>query len=275
MATQRLDDALVARGLAASVDEARRLSLAGAVISADRLLTKPGMSIATDAPLALKSTQAHVSRGGDKLAGALDDLTIDPAGWRCIDIGASTGGFTDCLLKHGARQVTAVDVAYGQMAWSLRTDERVVLMERTNIRELSPEAVGAPFDLAVVDLSFIGLARLLPHLRSFIEPQGALLVLIKPQFELPPSAVDQGGVVTDRHAHLRALDAVLAAAREAGLSPQGLVSSRLKGPAGNIEFFLWARIGGIPATIDPEAVVRSVWMANDRPTTPLARIPSD
>jgi 23S rRNA (cytidine1920-2'-O)/16S rRNA (cytidine1409-2'-O)-methyltransferase len=245
--------------LASDVEDARRFCLAGEVINGDTVLTKPGMSVEESTALALKSTRSYVSRGGEKLAGALADFSIDPSGWRCIDIGASSGGFTDCLLQRGAVQVTAIDVAYGQFAWSLRTDPRVVLYERTNIRELNPIKTGAPFDLAVSDLSFIGLAQLLPQFKALIEPDGSLLVLIKPQFELPASAVGPGGVVDDAKAHVRALTRVLEAANASGLTPRGLSSSHLKGPKGNFEFFFWAQIGGIPATIDSEAVVHATW----------------
>ncbi|MDR2197526.1 MAG: TlyA family RNA methyltransferase [Coriobacteriales bacterium] len=312
MARQRLDELLVARGLASDVEQARRLCLAGGLLSGDTLLTKPGMSVQEGIPLSLKGARSYVSRGGEKLAGALEDFSLNPAGLRCVDVGASTGGFTDCLLRHGARQVTAVDVAYGQLAWGLRTDERVIVFERTNVRALDPQTLGAPFDLAVADLSFIGLAGLMPRLRSLIEPGGAspgttgdptepgtagdstepdtagdptepgttgdypkgaspgttgdptepggsLLALVKPQFELPASSVGRGGVVRDAHAHIQALESVQAAACASGLTPRGLVASRLRGHKGNIEFFFWAQIGGIPATIDIEAQVRAAW----------------
>jgi 23S rRNA (cytidine1920-2'-O)/16S rRNA (cytidine1409-2'-O)-methyltransferase len=259
MTKQRLDTLLVARGLATDVEEAMRLCLAGEVICRDAVLTKPGMSIEDSSELTLKRSGSYVSRGGEKLAGALSDFELDPTDLRCIDIGASTGGFTDCLLQHGAAQVTAVDVGYGQFAWSLRSDHRVVLHERKNIRELDPALVGAPFDLLVADLSFIGLANLFPQFKALVAGDGQLLVLVKPQFELPASAVARGGVVDEAEAHIQALKRVLAAAESQDLALLGLAASHLKGPKGNIEFFFWARVGGIPATIDSEAVVHKAW----------------
>jgi 23S rRNA (cytidine1920-2'-O)/16S rRNA (cytidine1409-2'-O)-methyltransferase len=261
MPKSRLDALLVARGLARDLKEASRLCLAGELLGEGCVLTKPGMEVSDDIRLTLRTKRAYVSRGGEKLAGALDDFGLSPAGLSCLDVGASTGGFTDCLLKRGARQVTAVDVAYGQFAWSLRSDPRVVLRERTNIRELTPDEAGAPFDLLLADLSFTTLASLLPRLRALIEPAGTLVALIKPQFELPASAVGPGGVVVDVEAQVRAVDCVLQAARECGLAPAGLAPSRLKGSKGNIEFFFWARFGAIPATITSEAVVRAAWAA--------------
>jgi 23S rRNA (cytidine1920-2'-O)/16S rRNA (cytidine1409-2'-O)-methyltransferase len=206
--------------------------------------------------LHLKIHKPYVSRGGEKLAGALADFAIDPVGLACLDVGASTGGFTDCLLQKGASSVVSVDVAYGQFAWQLRSDERVCLLERTNIRDVDAQSIGAPFDLIVVDVSFTSLSGLMPQLASLLAELSTLIALVKPQFELPASDVGEKGVVTDADAHVRALELVIEAAWGSGLAVQGASFSPIKGPKGNIEFFLAAQQGGIPATIDTYDVVR-------------------
>ena len=181
---------------------------------------------------------AFVSRGGDKLDGALDTLGIDVAGLRALDAGASTGGFTDCLLQRGAREVVAADVAYGQLAWTLRTDERVRVLERTNVRALSPDAVGGAVDLVVADLAFISLVTVADALVGVTGPGGALVLLVKPQFELPRSDVPRGGVVREQAAWRRAVGAVADGYRALGCSLTGAVASQVTGPKGNREFFL-------------------------------------
>ncbi|MDR3036961.1 MAG: TlyA family RNA methyltransferase [Coriobacteriales bacterium] len=272
----RLAELLVARGLCASVAEAERVVRAGEVHSPDALLTQPGVLVDPSLKLTLKDPRNFVSRGGDKLASALGDFCFDPWGMRCLDVGASTGGFTHCLLQARAASVVAVDVAYGQFAWQLRNDGRVTVLERTNIRDVEPPDVDAPFDLVVVDVSFTPLHTLFAHLVRFLDTGtggatdrgdtgtggdstgtgGTLIALVKPQFELAASQVGTGGVVTDPSAHVRALTLAIEAARDVGLAPLAVSFSPLKGPKGNIEFFLLARRGAIPATIDVCAVVQ-------------------
>lgn len=252
----KLTELAVARGLFATSDEAKRAILAGELTSPDALLNQPSQFVDSTIELNLKNSKRFVSRGGEKLAGALADFKFSPRGLRCLDVGASTGGFTDCLLQSSAKQVVAVDVAYGQFAWQLRTDERVVVVERTNIRDLDPASVGAPFDLVVVDVSFSPLSGLLPKLVEFLGAAGMLIALVKPQFELPSSYVGEKGIVRDSAAHVRALEQSIGAATGSGLAVCGASFSPIKGPKGNIEFFLAARRGGIPATIDTDEVVR-------------------
>jgi 23S rRNA (cytidine1920-2'-O)/16S rRNA (cytidine1409-2'-O)-methyltransferase len=251
----RLTELLVERGLAASIADAERAVLAGEVLGADSVLTQPSALVDTACELRLKTRSRYVSRGGDKLAGALSDFSFAPRGLRCLDVGASTGGFTDCLLQQEAASVVAVDVAYGQFAWRLRNDERVTVIERANIREIDPAAIGAPFDLVVADLSFTPLRTLLPLLGSLLSADGSLIALIKPQFELAREVVGTGGIITDPAAHEQALKLVVEAAEACGLVPRAATFSPVKGPKGNIEFFLWAHRGGIPVTINISSVV--------------------
>jgi 23S rRNA (cytidine1920-2'-O)/16S rRNA (cytidine1409-2'-O)-methyltransferase len=247
----RLDRLLVERGLGASEDEARRLLLAGAVRvgSGDgaRRDRKPGDLVSADASIALVERQAFVSRGGDKLAAALDAFAIDPAGQTCLDVGASTGGFTDCLLQRGAQRVYALDVGHGQLAGVLRADPRVVVLERTHAARLEPGAPGAVslperVSLAVIDVSFIALRRVLPGVLAQLAPDGQIVALVKPQFELPPAYVP-GGVVRQPAAHRRAVAGVRRDAAGLGLEVLGETESPLTGPAGNREFFLRLRRG--------------------------------
>jgi 23S rRNA (cytidine1920-2'-O)/16S rRNA (cytidine1409-2'-O)-methyltransferase len=246
----RLTELVVARGLAASADDAARLIRAGEVLASDAVLAQPHMLVDPTREIRLRARGRYVSRGGDKLAGALADFSFDVRGLRCLDVGASTGGFTDCLLQRGAAAVVAVDVAYGQFAWRLRADERVIVVERTNIRDIKPDAVGAPFDLVVADVSFTPLRTLLALLSSLLSEGGALISLVKPQFELAAAEVGKGGIVTDPAAHARALTLVIEAAAKAGLAPRAATFSPLKGSKGNIEFFVLARRVGVPAPID-------------------------
>ncbi|MDR2493141.1 MAG: TlyA family RNA methyltransferase [Coriobacteriales bacterium] len=255
MDKSRLDELLVVRGLAASTDEARRAVYAGRVRSGTAVLRHPGAPTDTSAPLEIVAPRRYVSRGGLKLEAALAAFGLSPDGWRCIDVGASTGGFTDCLLAAGAEEVCAVDVGYGQFDWSLRNDARVRLFERTNIAKVSVTALGGPFDLAVVDVSFTGLARLAPVLEALVAPQGSLVALVKPQFELPRHLV-KNGLINDRELHAQAVTAVMEKLARGHLVTRGLTYSPLRGARGNTEFLLWAQEGGIPATISIEDVVR-------------------
>jgi 23S rRNA (cytidine1920-2'-O)/16S rRNA (cytidine1409-2'-O)-methyltransferase len=234
---QRLDVALVARGLAESRARAQALVLAGDVRVDGAVVTKPGQLVDDAAVLTVAAPPRFVSRGGEKLAHALATFGIDPTGWVCADIGASTGGFTDCLLQHGAARVYAIDVGYGQLHWSLRQDPRVVALERTNIRHLAglPELV----DLATIDVSFIGLALVLPVVRRLVKPTGEAVALVKPQFEAGRGQVGKGGVVRERAVHRQVLAAVVASAQANGFAVRGLTPSPLRGPAGNVEFLAW------------------------------------
>ena len=236
-----MDVLLVERKLAQSRAQAQRLIRAGLVSVAGQLVDKPGTRVAVDAALALQAQPRFVSRGGEKLEAALERFEIGVAGLVAADIGASTGGFTDCLLQHGAHRVYAIDVGYGQLDWRLRNDERVVVMERTNARHVSslPEVV----DIVTVDVSFISLSLILPVAVRWLRPTGQVAALIKPQFEAGRREVGKGGVVRDPAVHRAVLQNVLAVASGLGLGLHGLMPSPLRGPAGNIEFLGWWRIG--------------------------------
>ena len=244
---QRLDLELVARGLAASRQQAQQLIRAGRVRLGDRVLDKPGTEVLPEAELLVQQPPRFVSRGGEKLLIALDTFPLVVPGRVCLDGGISTGGFSDCLLQHGASRIYGIDVGYGQTAWSLRSDPRVVLRERTNLRHLSPaDLYGAddPWpDLAVADVSFISLALVLPALLGLLRPEVPvdLVLLVKPQFEVGKARVGKGGVVRDPAAHADAIAGVMGAASALGLQASGLVASPITGPAGNHEYLLWLR----------------------------------
>jgi 23S rRNA (cytidine1920-2'-O)/16S rRNA (cytidine1409-2'-O)-methyltransferase len=238
---QRLDQRLVEEGLAPSRQRAQGLVLAGLVFVDGAKAAKPGQAVAPEAALEVAGPEhPYASRGGVKLAGALDALGLDPAGWRCLDVGASTGGFTDCLLQRGAAAVTALDVGYGQLAWKLRQDPRVEVIERTNARELGPDTAPGPFDLITADLSFISLTLVCPALAPRLAPGGMLLVMIKPQFEAGRERVGPGGVVRDPQARREAVDKVREHLAGLGLEPAGEAPSPLPGPKGNLEHFVLA-----------------------------------
>lgn len=239
MAKARVDLLLVERGLAPSRARAQALVLAGRVYTADRRIEKPGDTLPDDAMLAVRGDDnPYVSRGGVKLRGALDAFTIDPTGLVCADFGASTGGFTDCLLQAGASRVHAIDVGKGQLHQSLRADPRVVVREGVNARHLDADALGEAVALVVVDASFIGLAKLLPAIAAVLSPRGAVVALVKPQFEVGRAHVGKGGVVRDEVARARAIDEVASAAASLGFREVGRADSVLAGPKGNLEAFL-------------------------------------
>ncbi|MEJ3748038.1 TlyA family RNA methyltransferase [Actinomycetes bacterium KLBMP 9797] len=252
----RLDAELVRRGLARSREQAAALVEAGRV----QVRGVPARKVAAmvdpaDAVRVVGETVEYVSRGGHKLAGALaafgpEGLTVD--GKRCLDAGASTGGFTDVLLRAGAAEVVAVDVGYGQLAWGLRTDPRVRVFERTNVRTLDPEAIGGLVAVTVADLSFISLRLVLPALAGCTAPDGDLALMVKPQFEVGKERVGAGGVVRDPALRAEAVLDVAAAARALGLGVAGVAASPLPGPSGNVEFFLWLRAGA--PDVDEERV---------------------
>jgi 23S rRNA (cytidine1920-2'-O)/16S rRNA (cytidine1409-2'-O)-methyltransferase len=255
----RLDAELVRRGLARSRGEAAALVTEGRVLVAGRTADKPATAVTNDDPLRLRPVDdapAYVSRGGHKLAGALDAFALPVTGRRCLDAGASTGGFTDVLLRRGALEVVAVDVGYGQLAWSLRNDPRVTVVERTNIRSLGPGDVGALVDVVVADLSFISLRLVLEPLRACAQGDADFLLLVKPQFEAGRDAVGRGGVVRDPDIRGAAVLGVAEAAAALGLGTAGTVASELPGPAGNVEYFLWLRADAPP--VDTADVRRTV-----------------
>ena len=244
----RLDALLVDRGLAPGRDRARALVMAREVLVDGEVATRPAAPIAPDAVIEVKTPPPYVSRGGEKLAHALARTGVAVEGRRCLDVGASTGGFTDCLLQHGAREVVAVDVGYGDFSAKLRDDPRIELHERTNARAMEPLA--PPVDLVVMDVSFISITTVLPAVVRSVHPGGDLLLMVKPQFEAGREAVEKGGVVRDPVVHARAVADVALAAQRLGLRLRGVVRSPLLGPAGNREFFLWARV---PALDGPAA----------------------
>jgi 23S rRNA (cytidine1920-2'-O)/16S rRNA (cytidine1409-2'-O)-methyltransferase len=240
-AKPRLDELVVARGLADTRTKAQALILAGRVLVNDAPADKPGTRVAEDATLRLRGeTKRFVSRGGEKLAGALADLGVDVTGKRCLDVGASTGGFSDCLLQHGAAHVIALDVGYGQLDARLRSDPRVRVVERVNAREMSAAQVpdGAALELVVVDVSFISATLVLPRIAE-LAPGAELLVMVKPQFEVGRERVGKGGVVRDDADRAAAVARVREAAAALGYVARGEAESRLPGPAGNREVFLW------------------------------------
>ncbi|HEU4324825.1 MAG TPA: TlyA family RNA methyltransferase [Roseiflexaceae bacterium] len=285
----RLDQLLVQRGLAENRSKAQALILAGAVRVAGQARQKPGDQVLPDAALELRESLPYASRGGYKLAHALDAFALDPAGLAALDAGASTGGFTDVLLQRGATRVYAVDVGYGLLDWRLRQDPRVVPIERTNIRYLEalpePESgerrtengepsaeesgVSAPqppapgpqppatqADCAVIDVSFISLRLVLPAVQRLVRPEGWIVALVKPQFEAGQEQVGKGGVVRDPAVHAAVLRDVLGFAAANGLPPHGLTRSPITGPAGNIEFLAW--LGGPGPNLDIEQAIRNV-----------------
>ena len=236
---QRLDILLVDRGLAASRPRAKALIMAGKVLVDGQLSDKPGTAIPMDASISLKGEELpYVSRGGLKLAAAIEALSLRLDDGVCLDVGASTGGFTDCLLQHGARRVYAVDVGYGQLAWQLRRDPRVVSIERTNIRHLAPERLPEKVDLATIDTSFISLRIVVPAVQPFLKPNGRILALIKPQFEVGKGQVGKGGVVRDPRQHDRVIQELTDYFKEIGLVPGPVIPSPIRGPKGNQEFII-------------------------------------
>ncbi|MBB3604196.1 23S rRNA (cytidine1920-2'-O)/16S rRNA (cytidine1409-2'-O)-methyltransferase [Mycolicibacterium sp. BK556] len=239
----RVDAELVRRGLARSRQQAAELIGAGKVSIDGMRAVKPATAVAVTANLTVEASDERtwVSRGAHKLIGALDAFGIDVTGRRCLDAGASTGGFTEVLLDRGASEVVAVDVGYGQLAWSLRSDERVVVIERTNVRDLTAEAIGGPVQVVVADLSFISLATVLPALTASASVDADIVPMVKPQFEVGREQVGAGGVVSDPELRAAAVLAVAARAGELGWQTVGATASPLPGPSGNVEYFLWLR----------------------------------
>lgn len=255
----------VAAAAGVSRERAQALILAGHVRVAGETKRKPSVSVPADAAVEVISDQQFVSRGALKLQHALDTFGWPVAGLRCLDVGASTGGFTDCLLQRGAASVVAVDVGYGHLAWRLRNDPRVTTFERTNFRHAELSKLGAPFAFVSVDMSFISLAKLAPQFAQALEPGGHIVALIKPQFEAGRAAVGRGGVVRDPVAQMQAIKNVVAAFEAAGIRGRQLTHSPIKGPAGNIEFLLGGVKTADAAAVDLqiEGVVRTAHEALD------------
>jgi 23S rRNA (cytidine1920-2'-O)/16S rRNA (cytidine1409-2'-O)-methyltransferase len=238
----RLDLILVTKGLAKSRQRAQAMIMAGKVLVNDRPVDKPGFFVSRNDTVELKGTDIpYASRGGLKLEAALHKLQLDVTGSICIDVGASTGGFTDCLLQHGAERVYAVDVGYGQLAWKLRQNPRVIVIERTNIRHMVADTIPAPVDLVTIDVSFISLKIVIPVIVNFLKPDGSILALIKPQFEVGKNQVGKGGVVREPKLHQQVIKDLSNFFGTLKLVPQSIYPSPLLGPKGNREFFTYLR----------------------------------
>ncbi len=252
---QRLDAELVRRGLARSRQQAAELIAAGRISVRGAVASKPATQVETADPLLVTEVATspdYVSRGAHKLVGALDAFGVEVTGRRCLDAGASTGGFTDVLLRRGAAEVVAVDVGYGQLAWSVRSDERVTVLDRTNVRTLTPDRVAPAPSVVVADLSFISLTLVLAALASCAAPEADLLLMVKPQFEVGRGRLGSGGVVRDPSLRAEAVLTVAEAARGHGLAVHGVVASPLPGPSGNVEYFLWLRPAGDDRAAAPD-----------------------
>ncbi|MBR6653456.1 MAG: TlyA family RNA methyltransferase [Oscillospiraceae bacterium] len=255
MKKERLDVLLVQRGLSSSRERAKADIMSGLVYVAGQRVDKAGTSVPEDSEIELRgSSLAFVSRGGLKLEKALDTFGVTPNGKICVDCGASTGGFTDCMLKRGAEKVYAIDVGYGQLAWSLRSDERVVVMERTNIRYVTHEQVPDDIQLAVIDVSFISLRIVLPAVKALLAPDGEIVCLIKPQFEAGKEKVGKKGVVRDISVHKEVLRDFVTNAEALGFGVKGITFSPIKGPEGNIEYLGWLQQDGVSNPIDTDAI---------------------
>jgi 23S rRNA (cytidine1920-2'-O)/16S rRNA (cytidine1409-2'-O)-methyltransferase len=238
---QPLDELLAAHGLAPTIAEARALIMAGEVVVDDHTVDKPGTLVALTARIRLKNhTHRYVSRGGTKLEKPLDTFGIDVSGKIILDVGASTGGFTDCLLQRGARTVYAIDVGYGQLAWKLREDARVIVLERTNICALTQAEIPVLADLSVIDVSFTSLKKILPSVIALLKPRGELLSLVKPQFEARKEAVEEGGMVRSAKTYQEVMQALVETAHALSLHVIGIMESPIRGQKGNREFFLYA-----------------------------------
>ncbi|MCD8301328.1 MAG: TlyA family RNA methyltransferase [Clostridiales bacterium] len=264
---ERLDILLVKRGLVPSREKAKALIMEGVVYVDGQKEDKAGASFKDDIPIEVRGGLRYVSRGGLKLEKAFACFSLDIAGRVCMDIGASTGGFTDCMLQNGAARVYAIDVGYGQFAWKLRQDGRVICMEKTNIRYVTPGDIGEKIDFATADVSFISLKKILPPVKELLVPDAEMVCLIKPQFEAGRGKVGKKGVVRDGKIHLEVVEDIILAVRSLGFSVLGLDFSPVKGPEGNIEYLLYMIndcAGGISSGISPEATVEAAHEELDR-----------
>jgi 23S rRNA (cytidine1920-2'-O)/16S rRNA (cytidine1409-2'-O)-methyltransferase len=237
----RLDRLLTERGFAESREKAQALIFAGQVLVQGQKIDKAGAPVQRDAEIRiLGEALPYVSRGGLKLEKAMQEFRVSVSGKAALDVGASTGGFTDCLLQHGCAKVYAVDVGYGQIAWKLRQDPRVVVIERTNIREMGPSVIPEPVDVAVIDVSFISLEKVIPAVLKFLKSDSEIIALIKPQFEVGKESVGKGGIVRDEAARSAAVERVAAFFRDTGLDVKGVIPSPITGQDGNVEFLMYA-----------------------------------
>ena len=249
---KRLDVLLTEKGFAETRAKAQAIIMSGLVYVEGQKADKPGISYEESVNIEVRNGACpYVSRGGLKLEKALRDFGVDPTGYVCSDSGASTGGFTDCLLQQGASKVFAIDVGYGQLDWKIRSDPRVVVMERTNVRYVTPEQLGEPLDLSVIDVSFISLKIVLPVIKTFLKPDGQVLSLIKPQFEAGKEKVGKKGVVREPETHKEVLDGFVELANGLGFRILGLTFSPVKGPEGNIEFLAHLTLADKPG-IEPD-----------------------
>lgn len=259
MARRRLDVELVRRHLARSREQAQEFIDQGLVEVNGMIATKSASQVDESAAIRVlvDSDDDYVSRGAHKLIGALDAFGIDPTGKVVLDAGASTGGFSDVLLRRGARHIYCVDVGYGQLAWKIAGDERTTVIDRTNIRNLTEADLGTKVDLIVADLSFISLGTVLPALVGVLKPDGQALLMVKPQFEVGKESLGPGGVVTDNFQRIEAVNKIANKAFELGLGTTGVIASPLPGPSGNVEYFLWLKFGApAPLVVDIETAVR-------------------
>ncbi len=259
MKKQRLDQLIFDMGLVPSRERAKTTIMSGLVFVDGQRADKPGMSVSPESKIEVRGDALpYVSRGGLKLEKAIKVFGLDPTGLTCIDCGASTGGFTDVLLKNGAKKVYAVDVGYGQLAWSLRGDPRVATMERTNVRYLTREQIPEPMDMAVMDLSFISLRLILPPVYELLRDGAYTVCLVKPQFEAGKDKVGKKGVVRDKNVHMEVLENFLRFAKETGFSVRGMDYSPIRGPEGNIEYLGWLQKSGEPSVeVDVSAIVEA------------------
>ena len=253
---KRLDVLLVEKGLVESRTKAQAIIMSGLVYVQGQKADKPGISYEEHVDIEVRTGGCpYVSRGGLKLEKALRDFGVNPTGYVCSDSGASTGGFTDCLLQQGASKVFAIDVGYGQLDWKIRSDPRVVVMERTNVRYVTPEQLGEPLDLSVVDVSFISLKIVLPVIKTFLKESGQVLCLIKPQFEAGKEKVGKKGVVRDPDVHKEVLDQFVEHTTQIGFKILGLTFSPVKGPEGNIEFLAHLTLADQPGIVPDTALI--------------------
>lgn len=242
MPKERADTILVSAGLCDSREQAKRLILAGEVMNGTVVVPKPSTKFDPDTELTVKTRQKYVGRGGFKIEGALDTFKIDPTGMTCLDVGSSTGGFTDCMLQRGAVRVHAIDVGTNQLVWKLRSDPRVVVKEQFNARHMTPEDIGDPIDLAVTDVSFISLTKILPPMFSTLKDDGQIVCLIKPQFELNREDIGRGGIVREPELHQRAVDKIHHfVTKELGYTWIDCIDSPITGTDGNREFLAWLK----------------------------------
>lgn len=239
MAKERVDAMLVARGLCESREQAKRLIMAGEVLAGTERVSKPSQKFEAEIALTVKDRPKFVGRGGFKIERALEAFAIDPTAWICADIGASTGGFTDCLLQNGAARVHAIDVGTNQLVWKLRNDPRVISREKFNARYLKTEDLGEKVRLAVMDLSFISLTKVLPAVFSILDDGGSVVALVKPQFELSREEVGKGGIVRDPESHQKAVAKIRDFVEAAGREWRGVIESPITGTDGNVEFLAW------------------------------------